>query len=180
MAELDDADKFSKNQAGYNALTPLLLGELVTAAALLTWVKDRLQKTDSGSGRGIYPFVQIANGDGTANSDFNPGASANFQVIGSNIGPSAGMSLATLTDAQVLSDSGAVVTANLTHGSLVRMPPLAPGYQFRYLYGYVQPNGGNANKGAIVFGMIDRDARPQTFVQPGNGINTPGPTGHTL
>lgn len=175
---IDAANRFSKNQAGYNAGTPLLEGELVTAAAFLSGVIDRLSVSDTGAGEAIYPFAQVAYGDGTSGHDFNDGGtnaltSADFVVYGAD-------SLDMGTNAVILSANKTVLRANLTAGSLIPMPPLTPGIKKRYIGIKVTPNGGPASQGAIVAGLVDRTARPQTFVQPGNGTNTGGPTGHSI
>lgn len=191
MASIDAANRFSQNQAGYTALTPTLEGELVTATAILSGVIDRLSSSDTGSGKPIFAFVQVAYGDGTSGSDFNPGTSATFQIIGGDNGPTPAANYGAITNPVVLSQSiasngvaasaaGACLTANLKHGALVQMSPLLPGVKKRSLYLYVQVTGGSATAGAIVAGLISEYDRPQAFVQPGNGSNTPGPVGHTL
>ena len=88
MASFDADARFSQNQAGYTTLTPALEGELVTGSALLSGAIDRLAASDTGAGRPVFFAAEVAYGALGA-VPFNPGTSANFQVIGSNIAPGA-------------------------------------------------------------------------------------------
>lgn len=163
MPLTDAGNKFSKNQAGYRStqLDPTLEGELVTATAFLSGVIDRLSASDSGAGEAIYPFAKVTN-----NAAFNPGTSADFQVIGAD-------NLAMTTNPVVLSDSGTILATALGAGAMVVMPPLTTGIRKRYIGLKVTVAGGSATTGAIVSGLVDKNGRAQLYLQ-----TTGTPAGH--
>ena len=168
---LDAGNKFHRNQAGYTSLLPALEGELVTTATnvLLSGTLDELQAGDMGAGEPIYPFAKVTN-----NAAFNPGTSAQFQVIGADTSVT-NNSYASLVNPVICSDSGAILTASLGAGAIIPMPPLTPGIRKRYYYMKVTIVGAAPTTGAIVAMLVDRNTREQLYLQ-----QTGTPTGHNL
>ena len=165
---LHGGNEFHKDQTGFQStqITPSKQGEQAgyAGSALLSQCIDRLAPSDTGAGEAIYPYAKVTNA-----ANFNPGVSCDFQVWGDdgvagNGGPS--QTFGGLVNPVKLSDSGAIPVANLVAGSLVPMPPLTPGIKKRFIYMYAVIVGANPTTGAIVAGLVDKDAREQMFVQP--------------
>jgi hypothetical protein len=176
MPLLDFDDEFSKNQSA------TLKGELVTATAYLSRVKDAgaglpgpaaaattygtaaaplaYPERDWASGEIIIPYVAI-----TPAAAFNPTTSGQFDVIAA-----ANVDLTTtvtsvngdgVSRAPVVISTKTVLVAALTAGTVFSLPALIPGTKRRYLGMKVTCVGGSATTGAIVAGLIDKNARPQ-------------------
>lgn len=140
-------DELQKNQSA------ILKGELATGAAsgLLSAVKDGGAAKDWGAGSAKLAYFTV-----TAAAAWNPGTSANVQIIGAD-------NLALTTNPVVLADSGALPVAGLTAGSLHRIGVLASGVLKRFLGAKWIATGGNPTTGALVVALIPREAAPAVY-----------------
>lgn len=136
-------DELQKNQSA------TVLGELVTATAFLSAVKDGGSARDWGAGEQIKAYARV-----TGAAAFNPTTSATFDVgVADDKNGTNFVVLATAT----------VLAAALTAGAFVQMGILKSGTSKRYLLGRVTCTGGNATTGAIIMGLIDKNAGQQSY-----------------
>lgn len=145
-------DELQKNQGA----TAALKGELVTAQAFLSAVKDGVAPRDWGAGEPIFAYAKV-----TPAANFNPTTSATFDVGVAD--DKNGTNFTVLATATVL-------TAKLVAGSFVRIGYLASGVLKQFLLGRVTPNGGNATTGAIVMGLTNKDSGQQVFGDLANSL----------
>lgn len=168
MSILDAGMQLSKNPTGYDSSKPTLKGEIVTASTatqVLSNYIDQGSARDLGAGEAIYPYFE-SGANGTA---LTGGTSLTAQVVGSDDAAGA-------TNAVVLSSSGSILLAALTANALFPMPAITPGIKKRYITGKIVAVGDfSANAGSVQLGFIDKNARPQLYVQPSGT-----PTGHNL
>lgn len=136
-------DELQKNQSA------ILKGELVTAQAFLSAVKDGGAARDWGAGEPILAYAKV-----TAAAAFNPTTSATFDVgVADDKNGTNFVVLASVT----------VLVAALGAGAFIQIGRLKSGVSKQFLLGRVTPNGGNATTGAIVMGLTNKDSGQQSY-----------------
>lgn len=141
-------NEFTINQSA------LLRGQLITSTAAEagnTKVLDAGAAIDWGSGELVVPFVELV-----AGAALDVGTSIKIDIVASS-------TVALTGTAQILSTI-TILTAALvsTTGAIFAMPPLLPGYPRRYL-GVIFTITGDASTGALVVGLVPKDARLQSY-----------------
>ena len=142
---LDRDDEFTTDQSG------TLKGQLVTATAIGTRQKYSANARDWASGEVVTPYVKV-----TDVAAFNPGTSCVVTIEGAD-------DVGLTSNAVVLSTK--TLTGTQAAGTIFHMPALTPGTRKKFL-GCRFTVTGNATTGALICGLVDKDARTQ------DGANT--------
>lgn len=143
-------NEFTINQSA------LLRGQLITSAAAAagnTRVLDAGAAIEWGDGELIVPFAELVSG-----AACNVVTSLKIDIVASTTVALTG-SAVILSTITIL----AAAVSAVTTGQIFAMPPLLPGSARRYLGVIFTPAGGDPSTGAWVVGLVDKNARSQSY-----------------
>lgn len=174
MSILDAGMQLSKNKSNYDSAHPALKGEIVTASTatqVLSNYIDQGSARDLGAGEAIYPYFE----SGANGAALTGGTSITAQVVGSD--DAAGtVNPVVLSTTLYATGVTAIPLVSLTANALFPMSPIIAGVKKRYITGQLVCAGDfSGNTATVQIGFVDKDARPQLYVQPSGT-----PTGHNL